>query len=104
MLSDQVRKAVQASGLSRYRIWQLTGIDQATLSRFIHGQGGLAMDKLDKIADLLNLNLAPGKPTSLGHQETTGNTAAPQSSDIPIDSRTEPPASTTRKSRTQKGR
>jgi transcriptional regulator with XRE-family HTH domain len=56
-LSDQVRRAVVASGLSRYRICKTLGLAEATMSRFMNGQGGLSMAHLDALADLLNLNL-----------------------------------------------
>jgi transcriptional regulator with XRE-family HTH domain len=56
-LSDQVRKAVDASGLSRYRIAKELGIAESTMSRFMAGKGGLSMEYLDALADLLRLNI-----------------------------------------------
>lgn len=50
------------SGVTRYRLSKLTGIDQATLSRFFHGTGGLAMDKLDRIGEVLELDVVCRKP------------------------------------------
>lgn len=62
-LSAQLRRLIDASGKSRYQIAAETGIDEATLSRFMHGKGGLSMDGLDRIADCLGLNLTTeGKP------------------------------------------
>ncbi|HYT91309.1 MAG TPA: helix-turn-helix domain-containing protein [Gemmataceae bacterium] len=63
-LSDQVRRAIDASGLSRYRICKMLHLAEATMSRFMNGQGGLSMAHLDALADLLNLNLITGKQTS----------------------------------------
>jgi transcriptional regulator with XRE-family HTH domain len=60
-LSDQVRRAVDASGLSRYRISKTLGIAESTLSRFMSGQGGLSMDNLDALADLLDLDIVTAK-------------------------------------------
>lgn len=60
-LSDQVRQAVKASGLSRYRICKTLRIAESTLSRFMSGQGGLSMEYLDALADLLELNIATEK-------------------------------------------
>ena len=57
-LSDELRAAIEASEMSRYRISQETGIDQATLSRFMAGKGGLGLDGIDQIARLLGLTLA----------------------------------------------
>jgi hypothetical protein len=63
-LSDQVRKAVDASKISRYAICQVTGIDQAALSRFMAaapGGRGLNMKTLDALADVLDLNIVAGR-------------------------------------------
>jgi transcriptional regulator with XRE-family HTH domain len=56
-LSGQIRRAVDASGLSRYRISKQLGVAESTMSRFMSGQGGLSMDNLDALADLLGLDL-----------------------------------------------
>jgi hypothetical protein len=63
--SDQIRRAVDASGQSRYRICKALGLAEATMSRFMNGHGGLSMACLDDLADLLDLNLAP-KPLKKG--------------------------------------
>jgi transcriptional regulator with XRE-family HTH domain len=55
--SDQIRDAVDASGLSRYAICNAIGISQSTMSRFMHHQGGLSMTSLDRLADLLGLSV-----------------------------------------------
>lgn len=57
-LSDQIRRAVDASGLSRYRICKTLGLGEATMSRFMNRQGGLSMQTLDALAELLRLNIA----------------------------------------------
>ncbi len=56
-LSEQLREAIESSEASRYRIAQVTGIDQATLSRFVNGSGTLSQDAADKIAEFLGLTL-----------------------------------------------
>ena len=60
--SDQIRRAVDRSGFSRYRIWQEIGIDQALMSRFMSGQGGLSIQSLDRLAKLLGLTVSVKKP------------------------------------------
>ena len=57
MLSDQVREAVDASRMSRYRICKLVGIAEATMSRFMSGKGGLSMKTLDALGKLLDLRI-----------------------------------------------
>jgi ribosome-binding protein aMBF1 (putative translation factor) len=55
--SDQIRDAVEASGMSRYRICAEIRISQSAMSRFMHRQGGLSMDVLDRLAELLGLRI-----------------------------------------------
>src|SRR5260370_40395603 len=50
---EQVRKAVRDSGHSRYAISKATGIDQGQLSKLIHGQCGLGLDGLERLAEFL---------------------------------------------------
>ena len=57
-LSDQIRRAIEQCGASRYAIWKATGIDQASLCRFVAGKGGLSIDSLDLLADFLGLDIA----------------------------------------------
>lgn len=60
-LSQQIRVAVDASGMSRYRICKELGIAESTMSRFMSGQGGLSMEVIDALADLLNLTIKSAK-------------------------------------------
>ena len=59
-LSDQIRQAVDASGLSRYRIAKELGISESTMSRFMAGSG-LRLENLDALADLLELDIKARK-------------------------------------------
>jgi len=56
-VTDQLRRAVETADKSRYALAQETGIDQATLSRFMHGKGGLSMEGWDLLAEALGLEL-----------------------------------------------
>ena len=60
-LSEQIRNAVERCGQTRYVIAKATGIDQATLSRFVNGERGLPMKTLDTLTDYLNLNIQASK-------------------------------------------
>lgn len=60
-LSDQIRRAVDECGMTRYAIAKETGISNATLSRFMSGERGLPMKTLDVLAELLNLNITVSK-------------------------------------------
>ena len=62
-LSDQVRQAIETCGKTRYQIAKESGVDAATLCRFVQGRHGLSMETLDRIAECLGLRLvAEGKP------------------------------------------
>lgn len=56
---DQLRRFVDASAETRYRLAVVTGIDHATLSRFMAGKGGLSIPKLNALIAHLGLELAP---------------------------------------------
>ena len=58
-LSVELRQAIERSRLSRYGIWQQTGIDQGSLSKFMDGERGLSIESIDKIAELLGLHICP---------------------------------------------
>jgi transcriptional regulator with XRE-family HTH domain len=75
-LSDQVRRAVDASGRSRYSICKDAGIDQATFSRFMAGKVGLAMTTLDDLADVLGLDILVSGPAGRAKTRTGGNQQA----------------------------
>ena len=62
-VSDQVRRAIADCGLSRYRIFQLTGIDQASLTKFMSGERGLSTTALDTLGELLHLEVVMHGPT-----------------------------------------
>jgi transcriptional regulator with XRE-family HTH domain len=55
--SEQIRRAIRASGLSAYQLCQAIGLDQSTLSRFLSGRCGLSLEALDRLAEELNLEV-----------------------------------------------
>jgi transcriptional regulator with XRE-family HTH domain len=56
-MSDRIRKAIEAAMVSRYRIAKDTGIDEATLSRFVAGKSGLSMEALDALFEYFDLDV-----------------------------------------------
>jgi DNA transposition AAA+ family ATPase len=62
-LSETLKRLIENSGQSRYQIWRATGIDQATLSRFMNGKGGLSVEALDAIAEFLDLEIVKRQST-----------------------------------------
>jgi hypothetical protein len=58
--SDQIRDAISGSSQSRYRICADIGLSQAAMSRFMNGKGGLSLETVDRLAELLNLRVVVG--------------------------------------------
>lgn len=71
--SDQIRQAVDLSGLSRYRICKEAGIDQATFSRFMSGKVGMSMQTLDALADVVGLKVVACSPVQLSSSAKRGH-------------------------------
>jgi predicted XRE-type DNA-binding protein len=59
-LSDQIRQAVDESGMSRYRICKELDISESNMSRFMSG-GWLGQENINALADLLDLDLVQRK-------------------------------------------
>jgi hypothetical protein len=73
--SDELRRAVDDCGLSRYRLCKELGIAESTLSRFMLRERGLTMKCLDRLAALLDLHVArgaPGRVPKLARQKAGG--------------------------------
>ena len=60
-LTDQLRQAIDESGLTRYRIAQETGISESTLSKFYLGQRGPSMEALNALGECLQLTSQLGR-------------------------------------------
>jgi transcriptional regulator with XRE-family HTH domain len=56
-LSEQVRKAIDAAGVTRYRIAKETGLSESALSRFMSGERELSLPAVDRLAEYLGLSL-----------------------------------------------
>ena len=61
--SEQIKDAIERSGLTRYRISKLSGISAAVLSRFVNGKTGLNLSNLDRLADVIGIRVAMTKDT-----------------------------------------
>lgn len=66
--SQQLRDAIEASGITRYQICKGTGIDQGNLSRFMNG-GGMSVESIDQLFAFLNLTIVPKRA---GHSRRRG--------------------------------
>lgn len=57
LLTDQVRQAIDNSGLTRYRISKETGISETALALFYNGHRGLSMEALNALGEFLELTI-----------------------------------------------
>ena len=60
-VSEQIRKAILDSDETRYRIAKETGIEEATLCRFMSGERGLSMMAIDCLAEYFGYKLVKAK-------------------------------------------
>jgi len=60
-VSDQIRAAISAAEVTRYRISKDTGISESMLSRFMGGSRGLSMEALDTLGEYLDLEVVRRK-------------------------------------------
>jgi hypothetical protein len=56
-LSDQLRQAIDASGLSRYALAKLSDIDESALAKFYNGHRSLSMPAMDRLGQVLELEI-----------------------------------------------
>jgi transcriptional regulator with XRE-family HTH domain len=61
LLTDQLRQAIDDSGLTRYQIAKSTGIDESALAKFYNGRRGLSMDALNALGTYLRLRIVLGR-------------------------------------------
>ena len=60
-VSEALKKAIEASGVSRYRISKETGVEESALSRFVNGKRSLDLRSVDEVATYLGLELVVKK-------------------------------------------
>jgi transcriptional regulator with XRE-family HTH domain len=61
LLTDQLRQAIDDSGLTRYQIAKDTGIDESALAKFYNGHRGLSMEALNALGKFLQLSIRLGR-------------------------------------------
>jgi transcriptional regulator with XRE-family HTH domain len=67
-LADQIRRAVDESGLSQYAICKMIDVDKAQMSRFMSGERFLSEASLNRLATALNLRIASGVKSKEGDE------------------------------------
>lgn len=61
LMADQLKQAIDDSGLTRYRIAKETGISESTLAHFYNGYRGLSMKALNALGKCLDLTIVLGR-------------------------------------------
>jgi transcriptional regulator with XRE-family HTH domain len=56
-LVDAIRRAVEASGKTRYRIAKESGVSAGQLSRLVNGERGMTVETIERLADYLGLRI-----------------------------------------------
>ena len=54
---ETLRKAVEKGPKTRYQLAKETGLEQAALCRFVHGQTGLTVESVELLAAALGLEI-----------------------------------------------
>jgi transcriptional regulator with XRE-family HTH domain len=75
-MTDVLRTAIAASGVSQYRVAHATGILATSLGRFMRGETSLRLDKADALAAYLGLRLV-ADPDARPPEPTPENLARP---------------------------
>ena len=60
---DELRHAIDASDMTRYRLCKMTGTTQAVMSRFMNRKGFFSEASLNRVAAALRLELVVKRPT-----------------------------------------
>ena len=66
---DDIRAAITADKRTRYRMAKDLNISQAQLSRLMHGERGLSIDTLERLADYLGLEIVVRLKHSRRHKK-----------------------------------
>jgi predicted transcriptional regulator len=65
-LSDQLRRLIEESPMSRYEISKQTGIAQSTLCKLVQGERGISTESWDLLGECLKLRLVVDKSRKKG--------------------------------------
>lgn len=60
-MSDVLRAAIRARRLPYQTLERETGVTRASIMRFVRGSQSLRLDKAEKLAEFLGLELTPAK-------------------------------------------
>jgi len=61
-LTSKLRRAITDSGLTRYAIGKVSGVDTAVIDRFVSGERDIRLETAGRIAEALGCKLVIDKP------------------------------------------
>jgi plasmid maintenance system antidote protein VapI len=64
--SEEIREAVRRSERTGYDVAKAMNVAPSTLHRFVHGQCGLALALLDRLAEAIDLHVVIGTKRKKG--------------------------------------
>jgi len=67
-ITEVIRKAIVDSGLPLQQIADRTGVERASLSRFVRGERSLRLDMADRLATYFELELKPTRNARQRHR------------------------------------
>jgi plasmid maintenance system antidote protein VapI len=59
--SEVLRRTIRESGVTYLALARATGVERASIQRFVDGRTSLRLDKADKLAAYFGLELRPGR-------------------------------------------
>jgi plasmid maintenance system antidote protein VapI len=65
-MSETLRKAILDTGLPLLQVAKATGVERASLSRFVRGERTLRLDMADRLAAYFGLELRPTRGKGRG--------------------------------------
>jgi transcriptional regulator with XRE-family HTH domain len=74
-LADQLRRAIEGSGITLYQLSQASGVHRSQLSRFMRGERDLGLVIADKVCQVLGIGFCR-LPGSAGLAHVPGEQAA----------------------------
>ena len=60
-IEDQLRRAIEESPVTQYKLAKISGIDKGILSRFIRGERTITLTTAARLAEALDLELRPSE-------------------------------------------
>lgn len=71
-LSETLREAIRNSSLSVYRLAKASGVSPAVITRFLKGQRDLRLSTVEKLAEVLGLELVQTHPPDQQEETLSG--------------------------------